>query len=91
MIIIIDYGMGNLRSVQKAFEKFCPDVIVSSSSKHVLKADKIVLPGVGAFRNAMAELDKRGLVDPIKKSIEKGKPFMGVCLGLQLLFSESSE
>ena len=91
MIIIIDYGMGNLRSVQKAFEKFCPDVIVSSSSKHVLKADKIVLPGVGAFRNAMAELDKRGLVDPIKKSIEKGKPFLGVCLGLQLLFSESSE
>jgi len=83
--------MGNLRSVQKAFEKFCSNVIVSSSANDILKADKIVLPGVGAFKVAMDELKKRGLIDPIKGSIEKGKPFLGICLGLQLLFSESEE
>jgi len=91
MITIIDYGMGNLRSVQKAFEKFCSNVIVSSSANGILKADKIVLPGVGAFKVAMDELKKRGLIDMIKRSIEKGKPFLGICLGLQLLFSESEE
>ncbi|MDP2921128.1 MAG: imidazole glycerol phosphate synthase subunit HisH, partial [Candidatus Omnitrophota bacterium] len=91
MIIIIDYGMGNLRSVQKAFEKFCPNVAVSSSSQDILKADKIVLPGVGAFKVAMRELKKRGLIKPIKDSIKKGKPFLGICLGLQLLFTESEE
>jgi len=91
MITIIDYGMGNLRSVQKAFEKFCSNVVVSASANDILKADKIVLPGVGAFKTAMDELKKRGLIDPIKKSIEKGRPFLGICLGLQLLFSESEE
>jgi len=91
VIAIIDYGMGNLRSVQKAFEKFCSDVVVSSSANDILKADKIILPGVGAFKVAMDELKKRRLVDPIKESIEKSKPFLGICLGLQLLFSESEE
>ncbi|MBU1912177.1 MAG: imidazole glycerol phosphate synthase subunit HisH [Candidatus Omnitrophica bacterium] len=91
MIVIIDYGMGNLRSVQKAFEKFCSNVTVSSSAKDILKADKIILPGVGAFKTAMDELRKKDLVKPIKDSIEKGKPFLGICLGLQLLFSESEE
>ncbi len=91
MITIIDYGMGNLRSVQKAFEKFCSNVVVSASANDILKADKIVLPGVGAFKTAMDELKKRGLIDPIKESIEKGRPFLGICLGLQLLFSESEE
>ena len=91
MITIIDYGMGNLRSVQKAFEKFCSNVVVSSSAKDILKADKIVLPGVGAFKTAMDELKKRGLIQPIKASIKEGKPFLGICLGLQLLFSESEE
>jgi glutamine amidotransferase len=91
VIAIIDYGMGNLRSVQKAFEKFCPNVVVSASANDMLKADKIVLPGVGAFKTAMDELKKRGLIDPIKESIEKGRPFLGICLGLQLLFSESEE
>jgi glutamine amidotransferase len=91
MITIIDYGMGNLRSVQKAFEKFCSNVIVSSSAKDILKADKIILPGVGAFKVAMEELKKRDLIEPIKDSIEKDKPFLGICLGLQLLFSESEE
>jgi glutamine amidotransferase len=83
--------MGNLRSVQKAFEKFCSNVIVSASANDILKADKIVLPGVGAFKTAMDELKKRGLIDPIKESIEKGRSFLGICLGLQLLFSESEE
>ncbi len=91
MITIIDYGMGNLRSVQKAFEKFCSSVIVSSSAKDILKADKIILPGVGAFKAAMEELKKRDLIEPIKDSIEKDKPFLGICLGMQLLFSESEE
>jgi len=91
MIVIIDYGMGNLRSVQKAFEKFYSNVTVSSSAKDILKADKIILPGVGAFRVAMDELKKKDLIKPIKDSIEKGKPFLGICLGLQLLFSESEE
>ncbi len=91
MIVIIDYGMGNLRSVQKAFERFYPNVVVSSSAKDILGADKLILPGVGAFKVAMDELKKRDLVSPIKASIEKGKPFLGVCLGMQLLFSESEE
>ena len=91
MITIIDYGMGNLRSVEKAFEKYCLNVAVSSSAKDILKADKIVLPGVGAFKVAMDELKKRGLIEPVRESIEKGKPFLGICLGLQLLFSESEE
>jgi len=91
MITIIDYGMGNLRSVQKAFEKYCADVIVSSSVRDIIGADKIILPGVGAFRVAMAELKKRKLIAPIRDSIEKGKPFLGICLGLQLLFTESEE
>jgi len=91
MITIIDYGMGNLRSVQKAFEKFHSNVIVSSYKKDILKADKIVLPGVGAFGAAMYELKKRDLVGSIKEAIEKARPFLGICLGLQLLFSESEE
>jgi len=91
MIVIIDYGMGNLRSVEKAFEKFCSNVIVSSSADEIIKADKIVLPGVGAFKVAMDELKKRGLIEPIKGFIEKGKPFLGICLGLELLFFESEE
>ncbi|MDP8230983.1 MAG: imidazole glycerol phosphate synthase subunit HisH [Candidatus Gorgyraea atricola] len=91
MIVVIDYGMGNLRSVQKAVELFCPDVKVTSSSRDILAADKIILPGVGAFSNAMEELRKRGLIKAILETIKKGKPFLGICLGLQLLFSESEE
>ena len=91
MITIIDYGMGNLRSVQKAFELFCSKVKVSSSFKDILAADKVILPGVGAFGKAMEELEKRSLINVIKEIIEKGKPFLGICLGYQLLFSESEE
>ena len=91
MIIIIDYGMGNLRSVQKAIELFCPDVKVSSSTRDILAAERIILPGVGAFGKAMEELRKRDLIKAILEVIKKGKPFLGMCLGLQLLFSESEE
>jgi len=91
VIVVIDYGMGNLRSVQKAIELFCPDVKVSSSSRDILAADKIILPGVGAFGKAMEELRKRNLIKTILETIKKGKPFLGICLGLQLLFSESEE
>jgi len=91
VIIIIDYGMGNLRSVQKAIELFCPDVKVSSSTRDILAAERIILPGVGAFGKAMEELRKRDLIKAILEAIKKGKPFLGICLGLQLLFSESEE
>jgi len=91
MITIIDYGMGNLRSVQKAFELYCSKVRISSSYEDILTSDKIVLPGVGSFGVAMQELKKRRLTDAILDSVNKEKPFLGICLGLQLLFSESEE
>ncbi len=91
MIVIVDYGMGNLRSVQKAFELFCPKVKVSSSAKDISAASKVVLPGVGAFGKAMEELQKKGLVGALKDAIKSGKPFLGICLGIQLLFLESEE
>ncbi len=91
MITIVDYGMGNLRSVEKAFQLFSPDVRISSSFDDVVSSDKVILPGVGAFKKAMDELEKRDLKDAVKKVITDGKPFLGICLGLQLLFSESEE
>ncbi len=91
MIVIIDYGMGNLRSVQKAFEKGGHRATVSSDPREVRAASKVVLPGVGAFEDAMAELRRRDLVRPILESIDAGKPFLGICLGLQLLFDVSYE
>jgi len=91
MIAIIDYQMGNLRSVQKGFEKVGHHAEITSSPQDILKADKVVLPGVGAFRDAIAELRKRDLVEPIREVIAKDKPFLGICLGLQLLFERSYE
>lgn len=91
MIAIIDYGMGNLRSVKKAFEKLDAESLVTSNPEEVLEAEKVVLPGVGAFPDAMKELRKRKLVSAIKKVISDGKPYLGMCLGLQLLFTESKE
>ncbi len=91
MITIIDYGMGNLRSVQKAFEKVGGQVQVSANPADVLKADKIVLPGVGAIAPAMQRLNELGLVEVIRKVVKDGKPFFGICLGLQLLFDKSAE
>jgi glutamine amidotransferase len=91
MIAIIDYGMGNLRSVQKAFEKVGFDAVVTSEPRSVLEADRIVLPGVGAFRDCIKNLEEGGFVEPILRVIRDGRPFLGICLGLQLLFSESEE
>jgi glutamine amidotransferase len=83
--------MGNLRSVQKAFEKVGFEATVTSDPKVVLEADKIVLPGVGAFADCMRNLEQGGFIEPIHKVIADGRPFFGICLGLQLLFTESEE
>jgi glutamine amidotransferase len=90
-IAVVDYGMGNIRSVSKALEAAGASVIVSDRAKEILKADKMVFPGVGAFRDAMSELRSRKLIDPIREFIDDGKPFLGLCLGLQLLFGRSEE
>ncbi len=91
MIAIIDYGMGNLRSVQKGFEKVGHEALVTSDRRKILDADRVVLPGVGAFADCMSNLDRLGLVDTVGRVIESGRPFMGICLGLQLLFEEGEE
>lgn len=91
MIAVVDYGMGNLRSVEKGFLKVGVKVKITSSSEDIEKADGIVLPGVGAFRDCMRELTNLSLIDAIVDSIKKGKPYLGICLGLQVLFSESEE
>jgi glutamine amidotransferase len=91
MIAVIDYGMGNLRSVQKGFEKVGHQALITSDPAEVARAEKVVLPGVGAFEDAVAELQRRGLVDPVLAAINAGKPFLGICLGLQLLFDTSYE
>ncbi len=90
-IVIIDYGMGNLRSVQKGFEKVGFEADVTRNKKKIGRASALVLPGVGAFKDCMENLRKFDLIDPILRSIEKGKPYLGICLGLQILFSESEE
>jgi glutamine amidotransferase len=91
MIAIIDYGMGNLRSVQKAFETVGHRAVVARERQVIDDASHVVLPGVGAFADCMANLDRHGLIDPIRRAITGGKPFLGICLGLQLLFTESEE
>jgi imidazole glycerol-phosphate synthase subunit HisH len=91
MIAIIDYGMGNLRSVQKGFEKVGHEAIVTSDPAQVAAATKVVLPGVGAFEDAAAELRRLGLVKPVLQAIDSGKPFLGICLGLHLLFDVGYE
>ncbi len=91
MIAIIDYGMGNLRSVQKAIEAVGSAAEVTSDPDRVRRASKVVLPGVGAFADAMAELRRTGLGDAFREAVQEGKPCLGVCLGLQLLFDVSLE
>jgi glutamine amidotransferase len=90
-IVIVDYGMANLRSVQKAFEKVGHAAEISSDPNRVAEADKVVLPGVGAFRDAIARLRETHLDTPLIEHVRAGKPFLGVCLGLQLLFTTSYE
>lgn len=91
MIAIIDYGMGNLFSVEKAFVKLGAEVVVTRSPEVILSADKVVLPGVGAFGDCMSNLTEYGLTDVIREVIAKGTPFLGICLGLQMLFDGSEE
>ena len=91
MIAIIDYGMGNLRSVQKAFERSGCSAIITNNPEKLLIADKVVLPGVGAFHACMQNLEKSGLIEPIKKIVARGTPFLGICMGLQVLFDEGEE
>jgi glutamine amidotransferase len=91
MIVIIDYGMGNLRSVQKAIEAVGAAAEVTSDPDRVARASKVILPGVGAFGDAMAELRRLGLGEAFREAVQAGKPCLGVCLGLQLLFDSSTE
>ncbi|MBQ4046537.1 MAG: imidazole glycerol phosphate synthase subunit HisH [Lachnospiraceae bacterium] len=91
MIAIIDYDAGNMKSVEKALQFLGEDSVVTRDPALILQADKAILPGVGAFGDAMKNLGKFGLVDVIRRFAASGKPFLGICLGLQLLFDESEE
>ena len=91
MIAIIDYDAGNLKSVEKALIKVGAEPVVTRDAKVIEQADKVILPGVGAFGEAMEKLKSFDLIEPIYKVVEQGKPFLGICLGLQLLFEYSEE
>jgi imidazole glycerol-phosphate synthase subunit HisH len=91
MIAIVDYGMGNLRSVQKAFERVGYEAVVTREAGQLESARGVVLPGVGAFNACMENLGRLGLIEPICEIVRRKKPFLGICLGFQLLFSESEE
>ena len=91
MIAIIDYDAGNIKSVEKALKTLGQEVIVTRDAEIILKANKVILPGVGAFGDAMGKLHDYGLVDVIYKVVEKNTPFLGICLGLQLMFESSEE
>lgn len=91
MIAVIDYDAGNIKSVEKALQFLGAEVTVTRDPEVLLNADKVILPGVGAFGDAMARLNEYGLIDVIKKIVDKGTPFLGICLGLQLLFDSSEE
>lgn len=91
MIAIIDYGMGNLRSVQKSLEFIGQDAIITNNIDDINSAERIILPGVGAFGDAMKELSRSKLTESIRSNINKGKPFLGICLGMQILFESSTE
>ncbi|MFV1956144.1 MAG: imidazole glycerol phosphate synthase subunit HisH [bacterium] len=90
-VAVIDYGMGNLRSVQKGLEKVGCSVIVSSDPSVIASSDGIVLPGVGAFRDCMSNLTQAKLADTVQDAVREGKPFLGICLGMQILMSISEE
>ncbi|TWU35933.1 imidazole glycerol phosphate synthase subunit HisH [Novipirellula artificiosorum] len=91
MITIVDYQMGNLRSVQKGIERVGGSAQISSDPGQIAGADQLILPGVGAFGDAMAEINRRDLAQPIRDFIASGRPFLGICLGLQLLFERGFE
>lgn len=91
MITIVDYQMGNLRSVQKGIERVGGQAKISSDPSEIANAEKLILPGVGAFGDAMAEINRRDLAGPIRDFVSSGRPFFGICLGLQLLFERGFE
>jgi imidazole glycerol-phosphate synthase subunit HisH len=91
MIGIIDYRAGNIKSVEKALELLGQEVFISSDPEKIQKADRVILPGVGSFGSAMENIRKLGLEEAIKELVKKGKPFLGICLGLQMLFESSEE
>lgn len=91
MIAVIDYGVGNLRSVEKAFHFIGYDAKISADKDFILNSDSVVLPGVGAFADAIASLGRNGMLEVVQKAIDSGKPFLGICLGMQLLFDYSEE
>ena len=91
MIAIIDYDAGNIKSVEKALQKLGADVVITKDADVILNAEKVILPGVGAFGDAMSNLKRYGLDDVIRQVVAKGTPFLGICLGLQLLFERSDE
>ena len=91
MIAIIDYDAGNIKSVEKALQKLGAEVVITKDPAVILGAEKVILPGVGAFGDAMTNLKKYGLVEVIHQVVDKGTPFLGICLGLQLLFERSDE
>lgn len=91
MIAIVDYGMGNLRNVQKSLEYIGHNAIITSNKKIISEADKLILPGVGAFKDAILALHNKGLDVIIRKEVERGKPLMGICLGMQILMEISYE
>ncbi|MBR6238584.1 MAG: imidazole glycerol phosphate synthase subunit HisH [Lachnospiraceae bacterium] len=91
MIAIIDYDAGNIKSVEKAVQSLGAECRLTRDREEILKADKVILPGVGAFGDAMKRLEEYGLIDTIHKVVDKGTPFLGICLGLQVMFDESEE
>ena len=91
MTVIIDYGVGNLFSLASSIKKIGEEAVVSSDKDIILQADRIILPGVGAFGDAIAKLNESGLSDIIMEEVSKGKPLLGICLGMQLLFEKSFE
>ncbi len=91
MIAIIDYDAGNIKSVEKAMLLLGQEVVITRDRDEILRADKVILPGVGAFGDAMEKIHQYGLFDVIHEVVDKGTPFLGICLGLQLLFERSDE
>jgi len=91
VVLVVDYGMGNLKSVQRGLEKVGANVVVSSHAEEIANADRLLLPGVGAFKDGMSELSKQGVVDAIRVFVDTGKPLLGICLGMQMFLDSSQE
>ena len=90
-VVVIDYGMGNLKSVQRGLEKVGANVIISSQADEIVNADRLLLPGVGAFKEGMTELTKQGVIEAIHTFVNSGKPLLGICLGMQMFLDSSEE